>query len=314
MRFGKVEKEKFVQYMREYEAFCGVQVMTFCVMTNHFHILLEVPQKPEVLPTDEELLQRVEKLSGRPGSSTTRQQLEQLRATGHHNAAEELRKRFFKRMWDVSAFMKLLKQRFSQWLNKRQGRVGTLWEGRFDSVLVEGAGAPLLTMAAYIDLNPKRAGLVNDPATFRWSGYGEAMAGQALARASLNKLAQLGSDKPEEGSFKKALEVYRVYLFGVGAGNKGLSPEGKPLRKSISRAEVLKVLQNRGKVPINEFLQLRVRYFVDGAVIGSRAFVEELFQKMRGRFGPKRRTGARAINGVEGLFSLRDLQRKPVFA
>jgi hypothetical protein len=55
-----------------------------------------------------------------------------------------------------------------------------------------------------------------------------------------------------------------------------------------------------------------VRYFVDGAVIGSRAFVEDLFQKMRGRFGPKRRTGARAINGVEGLFSLRDLQRKPV--
>ena len=31
-------------------------------------------------------------------------------------------------------------------------------------------------MAAYIDLNPMRVGMVSDPAEYRWSGYGEAMA------------------------------------------------------------------------------------------------------------------------------------------
>ena len=44
---GTEEKEKFVQYMREYEAFCQVRILTYCVMSNHFHILVEVPEPPE---------------------------------------------------------------------------------------------------------------------------------------------------------------------------------------------------------------------------------------------------------------------------
>ncbi len=40
------EKEIFVRLMRGYEAYCGVRIITFCVMSNHFHILLEVPRRP----------------------------------------------------------------------------------------------------------------------------------------------------------------------------------------------------------------------------------------------------------------------------
>ena len=36
-------KEQFVRYMRMYEAFSGVRVLTYCIMSNHFHILVEVP-------------------------------------------------------------------------------------------------------------------------------------------------------------------------------------------------------------------------------------------------------------------------------
>lgn len=63
-------------------------------------------------------------------------------------AAEALRERWFRRMWDVSQHMKVLKQCFSQWFNRRHGRRGTLWEDRFRSVLVEGRGQALRTMAA----------------------------------------------------------------------------------------------------------------------------------------------------------------------
>ncbi len=49
--FGPGEKERFVALMREYEQFCGVQVLTYCLMSNHFHILVEVPKRPETLPT-----------------------------------------------------------------------------------------------------------------------------------------------------------------------------------------------------------------------------------------------------------------------
>ena len=90
-------------------------------------------------------------------------------------------KKYLYRMWDLSQFMKVLKQRFTQWFNKRHGRRGTLWEDRFKSVLVED-GYTARVMSAYIDLNPLRAGIVNDPARYRWSSYGAAVAGDRLAR------------------------------------------------------------------------------------------------------------------------------------
>jgi hypothetical protein len=43
----RAEKEMFVLLMRRYEAFSQVKVLTYCVMSNHFHILLEVPEAPE---------------------------------------------------------------------------------------------------------------------------------------------------------------------------------------------------------------------------------------------------------------------------
>ncbi|WP_205618985.1 transposase, partial [Rubritalea marina] len=44
--FGDREKSKFVEIMRLYEEFCGVRVLSFCIMSNHFHILVEVPPRP----------------------------------------------------------------------------------------------------------------------------------------------------------------------------------------------------------------------------------------------------------------------------
>ena len=66
---------------------------------------------------------------------------------------------------------------FTQWLNKRQRRKGPLWEDRFKRVLIEKQEERVKTMAAYIDLNPVRAGLVEDPKDYRWCGYAEAVAG-----------------------------------------------------------------------------------------------------------------------------------------
>lgn len=81
-------------------------------------------------------------------------------------------------MHDLSEFMKTVLQRFTRWFNRTHSRMGTLWEERFKSVIVE-SGMAARTMAAYIDLNPVWAGMVEDPADYRWSGYGEAVGGGA---------------------------------------------------------------------------------------------------------------------------------------
>ena len=55
---GDEEKEHFLRLMRGYEVFCGVKVVSFCCMSNHFHILVEVPRRPppEGLPDEKQLV------------------------------------------------------------------------------------------------------------------------------------------------------------------------------------------------------------------------------------------------------------------
>ena len=55
---GGEEHEQFVEMMRCYEHFSGVRVLTYCVLSNHFHLLLAVPRRPAELPDDAELLSR----------------------------------------------------------------------------------------------------------------------------------------------------------------------------------------------------------------------------------------------------------------
>jgi REP element-mobilizing transposase RayT len=277
-------------------------------MSNHFHILLEVPRPPEVKPTAEAILEKLAKLTCRQDLDAARQQLQLLRQ--NQDAAGEARwlERYYVRMWDVSAYMKLLKQRFSLWFNLRSGRKGTLWEDRFKSVLVDGAGHALATMAAYIDLNPVRARLHQDPKDYRWSGYGEAMAGKRRARQGLQAVVTALVGHPK--NLLQAVELYRMHLYNQGhEGNETRLPDGTTGRGALDHDAVLAVLAKNGRVPLADYLRCRVRYFCDGAVFGSKEFVDDLFQSQRQRFGANRQTGARRLRGLqERLYALRDLQ------
>jgi putative transposase len=70
----------------------------------------------------------------------------------------------------VSAFMRVLAGRQTRFINKRQGRTGTLWESRFKASLVDTA-VYLLACYRYIELNPVRAGMVEKPHGYEWSSY-----------------------------------------------------------------------------------------------------------------------------------------------
>ena len=171
---------------------------------------------------------------------------------------------YWSRTHDLSWFIRMIKQRFSQWYNLRNERRGTLWEERFKSVLVEGRGQVLAAMAAYIDLNPVRVGLVADPKDYRWCGYAEAVAGRPLARNGIRLIMSGLKNKKWDG----VLEGYRVWMFGIADEMRG--------RGGIPPERVNEVIRAKGRLPLTEYLRCRVRYFVDGAAIGSRAFVERI--------------------------------------
>ncbi len=70
----------------------------------------------------------------------------------------------------ISRVMQLVGNRYVQYINKRYGRTGTLWEGRHKASLVD-AERYLLACYRYIELNPVRAAMVANPAEYRWSSY-----------------------------------------------------------------------------------------------------------------------------------------------
>jgi hypothetical protein len=220
------------------------------------------------------------------------------------------------RMHDLSEFMKMLLQRFSSWFNRRHGRTGRLWEQRFKSVLVEN-GTAARTMAAYIDLNPVRAGICEDPAEYRWSSYGEAVAGGIKARAGLVRAwrGHEGVAGTARGWAQGGMSrQYRKVLLGEGTE---VVVHGKVIRKGMraekARREVAAIDGRERDLRVSQVIRHRVRYFTDGAVIGRRGFVDEVFEGCRQYFGPKRKSGARKPRGAFGAFagelwSARDLR------
>lgn len=70
----------------------------------------------------------------------------------------------------IPAMMQSVGRRYVQHFNRRHGRSGTLWEGRYKATLIQSERY-LLACMAYLDLNPVRAGLVAHPADWSWSTY-----------------------------------------------------------------------------------------------------------------------------------------------
>ncbi len=70
----------------------------------------------------------------------------------------------------VPLMMQGVGRSYVRWFNRRHGRSGTLWEGRYRSTLIE-AERYLLACMAYIELNPVRAGMVAAPRDHPWSSH-----------------------------------------------------------------------------------------------------------------------------------------------
>ncbi|MGJ8635086.1 MAG: transposase [Luteolibacter sp.] len=326
--FGVEEKERFRTLMRMMENFTGCRVLSYCLMCNHIHILLEVPSMPEDGISDEVFLKRLSSLYGEAFVADVAGQLNAARSEGgmvggNPERVGEIKGRFTYRMNDLGEFMKGLLQRFTQWFNGRHKRRGTLWEQRFKSVIVE-SGTAVRTMAAYIDLNPVRAGMVEDPAEYRWSSYGEAVGGGTRGngkKAREGLVRAISSDTDTGFDSRKWKDASRRYrrLMGIALQRKPSNSKSQVSRKrgiSQNEAEALEsgdnetVLQELGMA---KMLRCRVRYFTDGAVIGSRDFVNEAFDSSRERFSERRKNGARRMRGgakAAGgvLWSIRDLR------
>ena len=302
---GSPEAEQFVLLMRRLEAFSGVRVLTYALMSNHFHLLCEVPQAQEL--SEAQLLDRIQAGFGPARRQALDQQLAHLRQEPDGpDQIQRLLQPYRRRMFDLSIFIKELKGRFAQGYNRRHGRYGVLWADRFKSVLIEG-GEALAAVAAYIELNPVRAGLCADPKDYRYCGYAEALAkGSSLAREGIRIV--LGHS--DAISWKEVSQQYRKYLFVHGS----LHTNTNQPAFDLATAQTV-VDQQNGQLSLPDRLRCRIRYFTDGLILGSQSFVESHFYKLKHKLGYKRRrpaTRLTALGCTDTLWVFRDLRVRPI--
>ncbi len=287
--FGEADKEAFRVLMWRMAKFSGVEVLTYCVMDNHFHLLLRIPQREKFVARfdcdepegagEERLLEHLRLLYSKAYLDMLRREILELREQGKEREVQSLLGRYKRRFCDLSLFVKELKERFSRWFNKKYSRKGTLWMARFKSVMVENGGC-LQTMAAYIDLNPVRAGLVKKPEDYRWCGYSEALGGSKRMRRGLCRVTGWPIDSWEITGKRvgkrqqTGAEAYREMLFEKGLEREGdTSPEKRRKRHGLKVEAVRNVIESGGQLAEAELVMHRVRWFSEGVALGSEGFL-----------------------------------------
>ena len=213
-------KDDIVSWLHSIAEFCGVELRAWCVMDNHFHVLVHVPEVPKeyrIVPSEEpaayafgmrpaecnpplwpssgnqpsfgdnprmerpptgftlpdgEMAHRLAALYGARRADMFRRRWEELRSKGQDTVVEAEKDCFCRRMYSLSPFVKTFKERIAYHVNKRLGRSGHVFEGRFVSGRVDESAQR--TVSEYIDYNPVRAGMADDPSEYAWCSYAAA--------------------------------------------------------------------------------------------------------------------------------------------
>ena len=266
---GDSEKDHLLNLIKRLSTIYFAEVLGFCLMGNHFHLLVRMDPGEEY--GDEEIKRRFSLYYGEESKITLSEgQIPYLRA----------------KWGSLSEYVKEIKQGFSRFYNRRHERRGFFWSDRFKSVIVD-EGETLINCLAYIDLNPVRAGIVEKPEEYRWSSIG-----YHIQRKNEGGFLSLDFGLKEFGvkQERERLRYYREFLYEKG-GIKGIDKE-------------------RGKgFELNEIdrFRYRTRYFTDSGIIGSKAFVERLYGKFKTHFSSKHEKRPKAIQGLEGVYSLKRL-------
>ncbi len=253
------DKEKFLELLERFASGFFVQVHAFCILDNHFHLLVTGMENEADDASTEELNLRYQAIYG-PGSLPPNgsQTTGGVILPDEDGGLERLRKR----LRSVSRFMQELKQTFSRWFNRKHDRSGYLWDDRFKAVLISKDKAQLIC-SAYIDLNPVRAGIVSKPEDYRWCGLGL----QARNPGRIQEFLVPLDDIAAQG--KNGWNWYRVFVYESG----GISrTHGGKIPGDIVDAAI----SAHGQLGFGKQLGYRIANISEGIAFGTRSFVSKI--------------------------------------
>ena len=269
---GDVEKDYLLKLIRRLSSVYFAEVLGFCLMGNHFHLLVRMHPGEEY--DDEEIKRRFRGYYG--------QDMKRVLQDGQIPLLRE--------KWSsLSEYVKEIKQGFSRYYNRVHSRKGYFWSDRFKSVIVDN-GETLINCLAYIDLNPVRADIVKRPEEYRWNSIG-----YHVQARNKGRLLSLDFGLREFGikSARERLSYYRKYVYEKGS----IGSRGKERKREFKPGGI-------------DRFRYRTRYFTDSGIIGTKAFVLRLYREFQPLFYSKREKKPKVVIGLDGVFSLKRLSEK----
>lgn len=162
------EKDDLMDRVRRIAEFCGIKLLSWCLMTNHFHLLVYLPY-----PQD---LSRAE-IERRLGLLRPEERAVFVDGFILDRAPREVTKR----MYNIGMFMKIVKENFTIAYNARTEHRGTMWAGPYCFKKIPMTVEDLSRSAAYQNLNPVRACMVADYESYAWTSFAAAAQGDVVA-------------------------------------------------------------------------------------------------------------------------------------
>ena len=245
-------RKRLIDLLQHYSKAYFCEIAGFCVMGNHYHVVLKFDSPAEV--GEETLRKRAKVLYPSAASSVMME-----------GRPEEKWQRLRERLFDVSEFMRNVQSAFARWYNKTYQRRGRFWADRFKSVYLETRQA-VEDCLLYIELNPVRAGLVPRPEQWKGSSLYLREIGRDAWLLSLRRITG-------QKTRKEALRTHRERLYYRG------NVPTKAGQKAISDA-VLVEEQARG-FKVAGVYRKRLAYFGEGVAIGSEGFLRDQLTKLR---------------------------------
>ncbi len=161
--------------------------------------------------------------------------------------------------------MRQIHQKFTYYINRTHNRRGTLWAERFKSSILEGKNA-LWSCVKYIELNPLRAKMIAEPADYRFSTWGNYCGtGKHLFEENFIKHMRKCL-----GEFAKDWDKDAVFAEFRGEIARTISYETNQLNDHSKAKE-----EGKKKENIEVRVLRRTRHWTDGAIIGSKMFIQE---------------------------------------
>ena len=162
--FNDDEKRRFTDFLMRVASFSGVRLLGWCVMSNHFHLFVYLPEEEPL--SDGQLLDRIHALYRGSQLQMALDEWNDLKKEAEEEAAKgitcgsrfsDLKNRLRNRMYHPGEFMKTLKQYVTTSFNGRRRHFGTLWENRYKVRVSKPVPKDMSAQLAYIDCNPSEA-------------------------------------------------------------------------------------------------------------------------------------------------------------